>query len=100
MWSTGRQYRAFASAAAALKNVPMSRLEPNVTIQYEKLAATLNEVRKARNTPMTLAEKVVYSHLDETKSAKSIQRGVTYLKLRPGMFDSLPLSRHVRPKSH
>ena len=82
MWSTRR---AFATAAA-LKNVPMSRLEPNVSIQYEKLAATLAQVRAARNKPMTLAEKVVYSHLDDTKSAKTIQRGVTYLKLRPGAF--------------
>jgi aconitate hydratase len=85
MWST-RQYRAFSSVAAALKNVPMSRLEPDVSIQYEKLASKLEQVRKLRGKPMTLAEKVLFSHLDDPSIAKSIQRGVTYLKLRPGSF--------------
>lgn len=33
-------------------------------------------------TPLTLAEKIVYSHLDEPETA-DIKRGESYLKLRP-----------------
>jgi hypothetical protein len=34
------------------------------------------------NTPLTLAEKIVYGHLDNPHE-QDIQRGVSYLKLRP-----------------
>ena len=60
----------------------MSRLESS-TINYSKLAATLWTVRKALGRPLTLAEKVLYSHIDDPTTAKSIERGKTYLKLRP-----------------
>jgi aconitate hydratase len=34
------------------------------------------------NRPLTLAEKIIYSHLDDPKGQK-IERGVSYLNLRP-----------------
>lgn len=34
------------------------------------------------NRPLTLSEKVLYSHLDEPDK-QEIQRGTTYLRLRP-----------------
>lgn len=34
------------------------------------------------NRPLTLSEKVLYSHLDDPKN-QDIQRGVSYLRLRP-----------------
>jgi len=43
----------------------------------------LEVVRKHITRPLTVAEKIVYAHLDEPETAGSIQRGVTYLKLRP-----------------
>jgi aconitate hydratase len=55
-----------------------------VAIRYAKLAANLEQVRKHKTTPLTLAEKIVYSHLDDPTSAKTAERGKTYLKLRPG----------------
>ena len=38
----------------------------------------MNRLRR----PLTLAEKIVYSHLDDPHGQK-IERGVTYLNLRP-----------------
>ncbi|NEU33000.1 aconitate hydratase, partial [bacterium LRH843] len=37
---------------------------------------------KRLNRPMTLSEKVLYSHLDDP-SGQDIERGVSYLRLRP-----------------
>ncbi len=61
----------------------MSRLESALSIRYAKLATNLEQVRKVKSSPLTLAEKIVYSHLDEPASAKTAERGKTYLKLRP-----------------
>eukprot|EP00461_Guttulinopsis_vulgaris_P001088 UN01088 len=63
--------------------VPLSPLEPNTELPYEKLAANLETVRKHIKRPLTLAEKVVYSHLDNADDAADIVRGQTFLKLRP-----------------
>lgn len=43
----------------------------------------LAEVRSGLKRPLTLGEKILYSHLDDTTTAKSIERGSTYLRLRP-----------------
>jgi len=40
------------------------------------------------NRPLTLAEKIVYGHLDNPHD-QDIERGVSYLKLRPDVSDSL-----------
>lgn len=61
----------------------MSPLEPNTTLPYEKLSANLSRVRNVLPGPLTLTEKVVYSHLDDPDCASSIVRGESYLKLRP-----------------
>jgi aconitate hydratase len=45
------------------------------------MAENLKSVRKNLNRPLTLAEKIVYGHLDDAN--QSIVRGTTYLKLRP-----------------
>ena len=60
----------------------MSRYEPNSRLPYDKLEANLAVVRKRLNRPLTLAEKIVYSHLDNPQEQK-IERGVSYLNLRP-----------------
>lgn len=62
----------------------MAPLEPEGDMPYNKMAERLAAVRKSMgNKPLTLAEKVVYSHLQDPTSAGSIVRGETYLKLRP-----------------
>lgn len=65
-----------------LVQVPMSRLEPDKFLDYSKIEDNLKVVRKTwANRPLTLAEKVVYGHLDDP-TVKAV-RGETYLKLRP-----------------
>mmetsp|Transcript_5359 Transcript_5359/g.9401 ORF Transcript_5359/g.9401 Transcript_5359/m.9401 type:complete len:794 (-) Transcript_5359:709-3090(-) len=61
----------------------ISPLENLVSIEsvYEKTEMNLSSVRKSLNRPLTLAEKVVYGHLDDPSVVP--ERGVTYLKLRP-----------------
>jgi len=80
---TGAQ-RSFASAK-------LSRLEQDKKIDYDKIQSNLENWRKGTDhtKPLTLAEKILYAHLDDTK--QKVQRGVTYLKLRPdrvGMQDA------------
>jgi len=66
----------------ATQTAKMSRLEEN-TLDYEKMTSNLeNWKRKQSHTkPLTLAEKVLYSHLDSPD--QSVVRGQTYIKLRP-----------------
>ena len=49
---------------------------------YEKLVTNLEVVKKRLNRPMTLSEKILYSHLDDPAS-QDIERGTSYLRLRP-----------------
>ncbi len=49
---------------------------------YGKMAKRLAVVRGRLNRPLTLAEKLLYSHLDDPAGA-DLQRGVSYLDLRP-----------------
>ncbi|CAF3355675.1 unnamed protein product [Rotaria sp. Silwood1] len=63
-------------------NVPLSRFEPNKYINYEKNASVLNIIKKRLNHPLTLSEKILYSHIDDPQNQK-IERGKSYLRLRP-----------------
>ncbi|KAL6073826.1 aconitate hydratase [Balamuthia mandrillaris] len=58
----------------------MSRFE-GVDLPYASMVQTLKSVRKNLNRPMTLAEKILYAHLDDP--AQEIKPGKSYLKLRP-----------------
>lgn len=49
---------------------------------YRKMSENLAVVRSRLNRPLTYAEKVLYSHLDDPHG-QDIQRGISYLKLRP-----------------
>ena len=51
-------------------------------MNYERMEANLKIVRDRLQHPLTLAEKVVYGHLDDAKN-QDIKRGSSYLKLRP-----------------
>jgi len=68
--------------AAKAKRVPMSRFESNQYMPYEKLASNLSVVKNRLNRPLTLSEKILYSHLDEPQK-QEIVRGSSYLRLRP-----------------
>ncbi|KAI9294394.1 aconitate hydratase [Neoconidiobolus thromboides FSU 785] len=59
----------------------MSNIETE-TINYQRIEDNLAIIRKRLNQPLTLAEKIVYGHLDDAKN-QEIARGASYLKLRP-----------------
>ena len=50
---------------------------------YSSIEKNLRIVDKLGNKPPTLAEKIVYGHLDDPEGAPAPERGVSYLKLRP-----------------
>ncbi|EEQ85091.2 hypothetical protein RJZ56_002501 [Blastomyces dermatitidis] len=64
------------------KKVEMCNHEKGNYINYKKMAENLDIVRKRLNRPLTYAEKIMYSHLDDPHG-QEIQRGKSYLKLRP-----------------
>ncbi|MCJ1331541.1 Aconitate hydratase mitochondrial [Thelotrema lepadinum] len=49
---------------------------------YRKMSENLSIVRSRLNRPLTYAEKILYSHLDDPHG-QEIERGKSYLKLRP-----------------
>ncbi len=49
---------------------------------YERMAQTLEVVRKRLNRPLTLAEKILFGHLDNPEN-QLIEAGKAYLMLRP-----------------
>jgi len=61
----------------------LSNHEPGTTLPYDTIQQRLATVKKHIPGPLTLAEKIVYGHLDHPADAASIKRGVSYLKLRP-----------------
>jgi len=71
--------------ARTLAGTPLSVLDPkgSPTIEetYAKMASRLQVVRKTLNRPLTLAEKILFAHLDDPTT--KVTRGETYLKLRP-----------------
>eukprot|EP01087_Luapelamoeba_hula_P024484 TRINITY_DN932_c0_g1_i1.p1 TRINITY_DN932_c0_g1~~TRINITY_DN932_c0_g1_i1.p1 ORF type:complete len:791 (+),score=129.90 TRINITY_DN932_c0_g1_i1:100-2472(+) len=66
---------------AASSTPSLSNLEKNIPLPYEKNNACLTEFRKHNKRPLTLAEKILYGHLDDPKV--EVKPGSTYLKLRP-----------------
>ena len=64
------------------KKVEMNNWEKGHYINYQKMAENLSIVRSRLNKPLTFAEKILYSHLDDPHN-QEIERGVSYLKLRP-----------------
>ncbi|RKF56108.1 Aconitate hydratase, mitochondrial [Erysiphe neolycopersici] len=64
------------------KRVRQNNKELNNFINYKAMAENLAIVRSRLNRPLSYAEKIVYSHLDDPHG-QEIERGVSYLKLRP-----------------
>uniref|UniRef100_A0A8D8Z1Y4 Aconitate hydratase, mitochondrial n=1 Tax=Cacopsylla melanoneura TaxID=428564 RepID=A0A8D8Z1Y4_9HEMI len=63
-------------------NVSMSKFDPLNHLPYKKLEQNLAIIRKRFKHPLTLSEKILYSHLDNPDK-QEIERGVSYLRLRP-----------------
>jgi len=60
----------------------MSKFDQNSPLPYEKLVSNLEVVKQRLGRPMTLSEKILYSHLDDP-AGQDIERGTSYLRLRP-----------------
>lgn len=69
--------------SATTRSVPLSPLEPHNPLEpvYAAIADRLSTVRSNLDRPLTLAEKVLYGHLDDPEQVPV--RGETFLKLRP-----------------
>jgi len=63
-------------------NTAMSKFDQKSPMPYETLVKNLEVVKSRLNRPMTLSEKILYSHLDDPAS-QDIERGTSYLRLRP-----------------
>jgi aconitate hydratase len=75
--------RGMATAVDPLdKKVEMTIHEKGNYINYKKMSQNLDIVRKRLSRPLTYAEKILYSHLDDPQN-QDIERGKSYLKLRP-----------------
>ncbi|XP_044752090.1 probable aconitate hydratase, mitochondrial [Coccinella septempunctata] len=62
-------------------STPISKFDKK-TLPYEILSHKLKIVREKLKQPLTLAEKILYSHLDSPED-QEIERGKSYLRLRP-----------------
>ncbi|KAM7221533.1 Aconitase family (aconitate hydratase) domain containing protein [Rhypophila decipiens] len=80
--STTVRRMATVSNSSLDKKVRQNIHEVNSFVNYKKMAENLAIVRSRLNRPLTLAEKILYSHLDDPEG-QDIERGVSYLKLRP-----------------
>lgn len=82
LYAVEAQQRWFHASCAMSNKVALSKFDTSVYLPYEKLVERLDIVRSRLNRPLTMSEKVLYSHLDDPKN-QDIQRGTSYLRLRP-----------------
>ncbi|CAI8014116.1 Probable aconitate hydratase, mitochondrial [Geodia barretti] len=75
-------HRWLSSTTIIPQKVVMSKFDTDKYIPYEKMSENLKIVRDRLQRPLTLSEKVVYSHLDDPKN-QEMERGESYLLLRP-----------------
>lgn len=75
----------YARTFATQTTLPNGRDSSRITPPYAELLQKLQKVRKHLQRPLTLAEKILYSHLDNPDSlfGATNVRGSTYLQLRP-----------------
>jgi len=97
---TSHSTRSLATVSNQNYPPPPSKNYASITPPYQHLLSQLQKVRSILNRPLSLAEKIVYSHLvdvEEGLAGGDPVRGEKHLKLRPdrvalqGMFTLLPL---------
>ncbi|KAH6614872.1 aconitase family-domain-containing protein [Boeremia exigua] len=73
--------------ATVAPRVPISPLNLDITLDYDRQISQLNAVKHRSRQPLTLTEKIIYSHLytgpDYAWNLDKIRRGETLLHLRP-----------------
>ncbi|XP_037951295.1 probable aconitate hydratase, mitochondrial [Teleopsis dalmanni] len=75
-------HRKFHISAMTLEKVQISKFDKNIYLPYENLSKKLDIVYSQLKRPLTLSEKILYSHLDKPEDG-NLKRGVSYLNLRP-----------------
>ncbi|OJJ05102.1 hypothetical protein ASPVEDRAFT_86466 [Aspergillus versicolor CBS 583.65] len=65
-----------------LATAALSRFEPEKRVDFGKFTSKIRTLRERLKRPLTYAEKVLYSHLDD-EFDQDIVRGQTQLRLRP-----------------
>ncbi|KAI0271492.1 aconitase family-domain-containing protein [Gloeopeniophorella convolvens] len=81
-WAASGLARRSLATHASVPEKPCASITP----PYAVLLDNLSKVRRHFNRPLTLAEKILYSHLHDAENgvgSGGIQRGSTYLQLRP-----------------
>jgi aconitate hydratase len=63
-------------------HIPISNLEPNHPLPYQKLQHNLHHLRRRLNRPLTLSEKTLYTHL-RNPLEQDLERGKSFLLLDP-----------------
>lgn len=63
-------------------HIPISNLEPNHPLPYPKLQHKLQQLRRRLNRPLTLSEKILYTHL-RNPLEQDLERGKSFLLLDP-----------------
>ncbi|CAB4481677.1 aconitate hydratase [Rhizophagus irregularis] len=77
-----RNYAQVLAGDILNKKIPISNFEKDKYINYKRIQDNLTTVKKRLDRPLTLSEKILYSHLDDPHG-QDIKRGVSYLRLRP-----------------
>ena len=54
-----------------------------ITKSYQELSAKIEKAKKHLNRPLTLSEKILYSHLYEDQPLQDFKRGVDYVDFAP-----------------
>ncbi|WWC93848.1 aconitate hydratase, mitochondrial [Kwoniella sp. B9012] len=67
---------------ATTAKIQGSPLEANTFIDYEGVSQQITRVRKRHGKPLTLAEKILYGHLEDPEG-QELKRGSSQLRLRP-----------------
>jgi aconitate hydratase len=63
-------------------HTPISNLEPHPALPYPKLQNKLRQLRRRLSRPLTLSEKVLYTHL-QSPLEQDFERGKSFLLLDP-----------------
>jgi aconitate hydratase len=74
--------RRYATAGASPKQIPISNLETNRFLPYPKLQDALRTLRHRLDRPLTLSEKLLYTHL-RNPLEQELDRGKSFLLLDP-----------------
>lgn len=63
-------------------HTPISNLEPHHSLPYDNLQHKLQQLRRRLNRPLTLSEKLLYTHL-RNPLEQDLERGKSFLLLDP-----------------